>query len=377
MKNPLVFASLFAACLTLGAQDNASTKLPQDPKAILEMATPFYNYDSATAKPFHLRYHYRLLDNQENVSAEGKVEYWWSPGNGSRVSWLKGNNVHSEWRTVDGKTLQSVKGDDITSMEHRLNSAVLFSLPKPQDYESGETSLKLVTINNSGTVNLCVAMVPSKAVGTGFLPREDSQPDGLHGVGTAYCFDSQTSVLVSTLMNHTITNSYSRIQKFLDHNIAGHIDISYVGEKRVEADLEESNEIKADDAAFTPAPDATEPPIHMVTIKRVPITTASGGGINAGITPGAQPHWVDFILTSANTWKQPIEDFTLIVERGKPELEKDQNIVSFCTPQNAPVTKIDANTFQVHLTNFVPKDELRIGFFDVPPPAPASPGQSH
>jgi len=287
MKNPLVFASLFAACLTLGAQDNASTKLPQDPKAILEMATPFYNYDSATAKPFHLRYHYRLLDNQENVSAEGKVEYWWSPGNGSRVSWLKGNNVHSEWRTVDGKTLQSVKGDDITSMEHRLNSAVLFSLPKPQDYESGETSLKLVTINNSGTVNLCVAMVPSKAVGTGFLPREDSQPDGLHGVGTAYCFDSQTSVLVSTLMNHTITNSYSRIQKFLDHNIAGHIDISYVGEKRVEADLEESNEIKADDAAFTPAPDATEPPIHMVTIKRVPITTASGGGINAGITPGA------------------------------------------------------------------------------------------
>jgi hypothetical protein len=93
----------------------------------------------------------------------------------------------------------------------------------------------------------------------------------------------------------------------------------------------------------------------------------------------AQPHWVDFILTSANTWKQPIEDFTLIVERGKPELEKDQNVVSLCTPQNAPVTKIDANTFQVHLANFVPKDELRIGFFDVPQPAPApaSPSQSH
>jgi hypothetical protein len=93
----------------------------------------------------------------------------------------------------------------------------------------------------------------------------------------------------------------------------------------------------------------------------------------------AQPHWVDFILTSANTWKQSIEDFTLIVERGKPELAKDQNIVSFCTPQNAPVTKVDANTFQVHLTDFVPKDELRIGYFDVPPaaPAPASPGQGH
>jgi hypothetical protein len=93
----------------------------------------------------------------------------------------------------------------------------------------------------------------------------------------------------------------------------------------------------------------------------------------------AQPHWVDFILTSANTWRQPIEDFTLIVERGKPELEKDQNVVSLCTPQNVPVTKLDANTFQLHLTNFVPKDELRIGYFDVPQaaPAPASPVQSH
>ena len=80
----------------------------------------------------------------------------------------------------------------------------------------------------------------------------------------------------------------------------------------------------------------------------------------------AHPRWVDFILTSANTWKQPIEDFTLIVERGKPEENDTQVDVTFCSPQNAPVQKLDANTFQVHLTNFVPASELRIGFFDVP-----------
>jgi len=93
----------------------------------------------------------------------------------------------------------------------------------------------------------------------------------------------------------------------------------------------------------------------------------------------AHPHWVDFILTSANTWKQPIEDFTLIVKRGKPEEENTKAAVSFCPPQNAPVEKLDADTFQVHLTNFVPQAELRIGYFDVPQPAPApaSPGQSH
>jgi len=284
MRNPLIFALALAACLTLGAQNDANIKLPQDPKAILEIAAPFYNYDSATAKPFHLSYHYHLLDNQGKMSAEGKVEYWWSPGKVSRISWTKGNSVHSEWHTADGKTLQLVEGDDITSMEHRLSGAVLFSLPKAQDYESGETSLKLVTINNSGTVNLCVAMVPSRA---GLLPRADFQPDSLHGVGTAYCFDSQAPVLVSTLMNHTITNSFSHIQKFQDHNISGHIDISYVGEKRLEADLEEFTEIKTDDAAFTPATDAAVPPIRIATIKTVSTTSTPGGGMDAGIKAGA------------------------------------------------------------------------------------------
>ena len=85
----------------------------------------------------------------------------------------------------------------------------------------------------------------------------------------------------------------------------------------------------------------------------------------------AHPHWVDFILTSANTWKQPIEDFTLIVGRGKPEEEETHTIVSFCAAQNAPVEKLDADHFQIHLTDFVPKSELRIGYFDVPDQKPS------
>ena len=79
----------------------------------------------------------------------------------------------------------------------------------------------------------------------------------------------------------------------------------------------------------------------------------------------ATPQWVDFILTTANTWKQPIEDFTLIVERGKPVEDNYRRFVSFCSPQNAGVEKLDADHFQVHLSHFVPAGELHIGFFDV------------
>jgi hypothetical protein len=72
--------------------------------------------------------------------------------------------------------------------------------------------------------------------------------------------------------------------------------------------------------------------------------------------------YVDFILTTANTWKTPIEDFTLIVER--PHLEGElADYVSFCW--DGPVTKIDADHFSAKATNFIPAKELRIGFFGV------------
>ena len=72
--------------------------------------------------------------------------------------------------------------------------------------------------------------------------------------------------------------------------------------------------------------------------------------------------YVDFILTTANTWKTPIEDFTLIVERPHSK-DTQQTFVSFCW--NGPVTKMDDDHFSAHITNLVPKTELRVGFFDV------------
>jgi hypothetical protein len=71
--------------------------------------------------------------------------------------------------------------------------------------------------------------------------------------------------------------------------------------------------------------------------------------------------WVDFILTTANTWKRPIEDFTLIVERPAPK-----STVSFCW--DGPVEQLDANHFQAHATNLIPTKELHIGFYHLLPP---------
>jgi Domain of unknown function (DUF4424) len=68
--------------------------------------------------------------------------------------------------------------------------------------------------------------------------------------------------------------------------------------------------------------------------------------------------YVSFILTTANTWKTPIEDFTLIVER--PHDPKEKTYVSFCW--DGPVTQVDADHFSAHITDLVPKKELMIGY---------------
>jgi hypothetical protein len=71
--------------------------------------------------------------------------------------------------------------------------------------------------------------------------------------------------------------------------------------------------------------------------------------------------WVDYILTTANSWKTPIKNFTLVVERPEAS-DKKQHYVSFCW--DGPVRQLDANHFVAKAINFTPKEELRVAYFD-------------
>jgi hypothetical protein len=67
--------------------------------------------------------------------------------------------------------------------------------------------------------------------------------------------------------------------------------------------------------------------------------------------------WVEYVLTTANTWKGPIEDFELIVEGG-PRIP-----ASFAWPR--PVERIGRNCYRVRIKNFQPKRNLVIRFFEL------------
>jgi hypothetical protein len=74
-----------------------------------------------------------------------------------------------------------------------------------------------------------------------------------------------------------------------------------------------------------------------------------------GVHLAAVPTWVDYVLTTAKTWKGPIRELELVVER--PE----HALLSLCW--DGKFEKIGPATFRSRVLDFVPRRELRVFFF--------------
>lgn len=79
--------------------------------------------------------------------------------------------------------------------------------------------------------------------------------------------------------------------------------------------------------------------------------------------------WVDYILTTANSWKTPIKDFTLVIDRARSSHVAGFGTQSVSLCWDGPINKLDADHLVAHKTNFVPQKELNVAFisFLTPP----------
>ena len=75
---------------------------------------------------------------------------------------------------------------------------------------------------------------------------------------------------------------------------------------------------------------------------------------------GAQ--WVDYILTTANSWKMPIKDFKLVIDKG-PVHDDSVTYVSLCW--DGVIKKVDAQHYEAAIADFVPRKELHVLFLTV------------
>lgn len=161
MKKNFFVALAFFISPLLFAQNDAARTFPSDPKALLGMMAPYYDYASSDMKPWHISYRYQYYDDQGQASTEGKFDCWWSTSKANKCTWTRGSQSHAEWHTADGKELRSITGTDIASMEHRLYSAFLTSFWKMEDSPSGDRQLKYFTSEHSSKQLACVGSVRS------------------------------------------------------------------------------------------------------------------------------------------------------------------------------------------------------------------------
>jgi hypothetical protein len=66
--------------------------------------------------------------------------------------------------------------------------------------------------------------------------------------------------------------------------------------------------------------------------------------------------FLDYILTTANTWKGPIGKFHLTLDKGS-----EHNLTSLCMEG---IKKTGPTTFEIEKTNFSPKEDIRVVFFE-------------
>lgn len=72
-----------------------------------------------------------------------------------------------------------------------------------------------------------------------------------------------------------------------------------------------------------------------------------------GIAPAISLH---YILSTAKSWRGPIQNFRMVLDKGKPE-----TLISLCIEG---IRKISPTQFEAAKKNFTPKQDLRIVFFE-------------
>ncbi|HSR09608.1 MAG TPA: DUF4424 family protein, partial [Bryobacteraceae bacterium] len=179
------------------------------------------------------------------------------------------------------------------------------------------------------------------------LPRQ--QQDGLIRIGLADKNDKSAA--------WTSAKTYHWRQTFPSHKVINirHtykpvVGIGYVGRESLQnLDPEVGYDVKLSTACV----DAS---LHK--------TLLAGAKSDEEYIKGIRAYWVDYILTTANTWKTPIKDFDLVIERPKPATPTSRVYVSMCW--DGKIEQRDPDHFVARKLNFVPSEELRVMFFDVP-----------
>ncbi len=250
MRAPLLLVLLFAVAPRAFSQTAAPAQpdLPKDPRELLAMAAPFYDFNDPALKPWHLKATYQFYDEKSKPTEQGIYEYWWVSPKIHRSSWTRPAATRTDWATSDGMIHRKESGGPTRYFERTLNTILLHPLPSLSVRDVGRVKLDLKVIGK-GKSSLVCATTALQWQKNGVLNAPPS------ATPQYYCFDPPTKALRMTFSD-PITTEYDQIVKTQGRYLARQTYV-LVGERKVFSIFVE--EIKGTDpsaAEFSPPADS-------------------------------------------------------------------------------------------------------------------------
>lgn len=240
-------AMLCAAVCRQGAAQNGT--LPQDPRAVFDTAYPFYNFEDAGLRPWHLRASYQFYEEEGKPAKTGIFEYWWASPAVHRISWSRAGASYTEWYSADGNVSYRREGEPISFYEQHLKGAFLSPLPKPDERDAGKVRFMRDTLPTSSGTLPCVMVLP-------VMPVFANAQKPAMGLFPTYCFDPESPVLRTSFSFASLMVGFGQIVTFQKHYLPKDVDLLEGKRKILSAHMDVIEDLSPHDLDLAPPADA-------------------------------------------------------------------------------------------------------------------------
>ena len=254
------FAVICAATsVPLHGQNAPAAELPKDPRDVLLLAAPFYDFSDASLKPWHLQATYQLYDEAGKPTSQGTYEYWWASPTVYRSTWMRGGSTHTDWHTSDGKHFYASTGPGLEFFEYRVQADILTPLPEPADYDPASTYFDREMVKLGDTKVPCIMIVPR-------MPQHGQVLKVPLGMFPTYCFDSKLPVLIMRTSFGALTVSYGQIVRIQNRYLPKSIVEYEAGHRILTMTVNTLEALGPTDPSLIPTPDAKTTSVNAVSV---------------------------------------------------------------------------------------------------------------
>lgn len=237
----------------------ATSALPDDPAALLQLAAQVNGLHGTDLKPWHIRATWETLDDQGKPKDQGTLEEWWAGDKKYKVTYKSDKVDRTSYQTDHGFYLAertSANPWQFATAERLIRQPVVavdFAAPM-------KTSRRSVDVHQGGVPMHCAVQGALNADGTPI--RVLNHRDGTaHPMEFGYCFAGDLPAIRSEWGSDGGLTVFNSVILFQGQYLARKIRYSGAGGEETDISLELAEVMDpVTDADFVPPPDAARGP---------------------------------------------------------------------------------------------------------------------